>query len=66
MAMMEVLLTNHSRLRLVRLETEQLLAAQALKKLEEEINVLAERIAATERASVTSALERRIEKLEMG
>lgn len=64
MKMMEVLLTDHSRLRLVRQEAEQSVAAQALRILEEEINVLAERIAATERASVASALERRIEKLE--
>lgn len=64
MRMMEVLLTDHSRLRLVRRDAERSEAAQALKKLEEEINVLAERIAATERASVVSALERRIEMLE--
>ncbi len=64
MAMLEVLLTDHSRLRLVRREAEQSGAAQALKRLEGEINVLAERIAATERASVACALERRIEKLE--
>jgi site-specific DNA recombinase len=64
MTMMEVLVTDHSRLRLVRQEAERSEAAQVLKKMEEEINVLAERIAATERASVASALEHRIEKLE--
>lgn len=64
MRIMEVLVTDQSRLRLVRQEKERSEGAQALKKLEEEINALAERIAATERSSVAAALERRIEKLE--
>jgi len=44
MTMMEVLLTDHSRLRLVRRNAERSEAAQALKKMEEEINVRIEKL----------------------
>ncbi len=66
-AVMEIvgtLLADHARLRLARLGATHGEAVQRVKKLEAEIDALAEKIVATGSAAVASALERRIGLLE--